>query len=41
MSENTATVTNGDDELQRPGFKGCVFCYSAEIAAYAVKKAIR
>jgi hypothetical protein len=41
MSENTATAANGDDELQRPAFGGCMFCYSTELAVYAVRKAIR
>ena len=25
----------------RPAFKGCVFCYSAELAAYAARKLAR
>jgi hypothetical protein len=40
MSE-TQTTANNDDELQRPTFTGCVFCYSAELAAFAVRKAVR
>lgn len=32
----TATADN-----ERPEFRGCVFCYSAEWAAYAGKKGYR
>jgi hypothetical protein len=41
MPENTVTAVNSDDELQRPAFTGCVFCYSAELAVYAIWKTIR
>ncbi|MGB9953320.1 MULTISPECIES: hypothetical protein [unclassified Haloarcula] len=27
--------------LDRPTFRGCVFCYSAEWAYYGAKKAVR
>ncbi|WP_310896248.1 hypothetical protein [Haloarcula terrestris] len=29
------------DHLDRPTFRGCVFCYSAEWAYYGAKKATR
>jgi hypothetical protein len=29
------------DAIQRPRFRGCVFCYSAEWAVYVGKKAYR
>jgi hypothetical protein len=41
MPENTVTAANSDDELQCPAFTGCVFCYSAEFVAYAIRKTIR
>jgi hypothetical protein len=41
MSETTVATVLDNDELQRPAFKGCVFCCSAEIAVYAVRKAVR
>lgn len=27
-----------DEERQRPRFKGCIFCYSAEMAKYGIDK---
>lgn len=42
MPEESATSTERDEsELQRPEFNGCMFCYSAELAAFAVRKVIR
>lgn len=35
---NTESVTATDD-ADRPTFRGCVFCYSAEWAYYGAKKA--
>lgn len=32
-----ATDTEVDD-LTRPRFRGCVFCYTAELAVYGVRK---
>lgn len=41
----TATAaTDADtdaDDLTRPQFRGCVFCYTAEMVAYGVRKARR
>ncbi|GAB6862159.1 hypothetical protein ACFR97_05890 [Haloplanus litoreus] len=39
-----ATATDADatdpdsDDLTRPRFRGCVFCYSAQMLAYGVRK---
>ncbi|WP_268812782.1 hypothetical protein [Haloarcula mannanilytica] len=33
--------TDEADTLDRPTFRGCVFCYSAEWAYYGAKKAAR
>jgi hypothetical protein len=41
MGETTdaaAAATDADD-LTRPRFRGCVFCYTAEMVAYGVRKA--
>jgi len=27
-----------DAELERPSFKGCVFCYAAEMTVYGARK---
>jgi len=36
------SLETGDTEaLDRPTFRGCVFCYSAEWAYYGAKKAAR
>jgi hypothetical protein len=35
MSADTADA----DELDRPKFRGCVFCYAGEWAYYGAKKA--
>jgi len=29
----------GDDECERPEFRGCVFCYAGEWAYYGAKRA--
>jgi hypothetical protein len=36
MSTQSADTT---DSVDRPTFRGCVFCYSAEWAYYGAKKA--
>jgi len=41
-TDATAAATNADDDdLTRPRFRGCVFCYTAEMVAYGVRKARR
>lgn len=30
--------TDGENGSTRPAFKGCVFCYSADLTVYAAKK---
>lgn len=30
-----------EDGLSKPPFRGCVFCYTAEMSAYGVRKGIR
>jgi hypothetical protein len=32
------TDTADTDDLTRPRFRGCVFCYTAQLAAYGVRK---
>jgi hypothetical protein len=34
-------ATEDTESLDRPTFRGCVFCYSAEWAYYGAKKAVR
>lgn len=34
-------ATEDTESLDRPTFRGCVFCYSAEWAYYGAKKAAR
>ena len=29
------------DDLTRPSFRGCVFCYPAEMSAYGLRKGVR
>ncbi len=29
------------DDLSRPPFRGCVFCYTAEMSVYGARKAAR
>lgn len=36
MSEDS-----GSDELTRPPFRGCVFCYTAEMSVYGLRKGVR
>jgi len=39
MGETRSTNAEiGADERQRPEFRGCMFCYSAEWALYAGRK---
>ena len=38
MGESIDADTNQTDEQTRPRFRGCVFCYTAELAAYGVRK---
>lgn len=33
--------TESSDASDRPEFRGCVFCYSAEWAYYGAKKAVK
>ncbi|RMB12522.1 hypothetical protein ATH50_3186 [Haloplanus aerogenes] len=39
MGETTDSTDT--DDLTRPRFRGCVFCYTAEMVAYGVRKARR
>jgi hypothetical protein len=36
MTDETA-----DDELERPRFRGCLFCYAGEWTHYGAKRAVR
>jgi len=36
MGETTDATER--DDLTRPRFRGCVFCYSAQMLAYGVRK---
>jgi hypothetical protein len=38
MGESVDADTNETDERTRPQFRGCVFCYTAELAVYGVRK---
>jgi len=41
-TDATAAATDADaDDSTRPRFRGCVFCYTAEMIAYGVRKARR
>ncbi len=41
MSDAQPVDGEDADALQRPRFRGCVFCYSGEWAVYAGRKAYR
>mgnify|MGYP006286560473 CR=1 len=34
---DTAEETEATDDRTRPRFRGCVFCYSAQLLAYGVR----
>jgi len=39
MTTDTAeTGADATDDRSRPRFRGCVFCYSAQLLAYGVRK---
>jgi len=38
MATETADASDEASDLDRPEFRGCVFCYSAEWAYYGAKK---
>lgn len=35
---DVAAGTDATESVQRPSFKGCVFCYAGELAYYGVRK---
>jgi len=41
MSASLVASMSSKQENQRPEFRGCVFCYSAEWAYYGAKKAAK
>ncbi|MFB6108945.1 MAG: hypothetical protein ABEJ82_08935 [Haloplanus sp.] len=40
-ADATASEGDGRAALERPPFRGCVFCYAAEMTLYAARKARR
>jgi|GEM_PF-1393289 len=36
-----AAETEADDDLLKPPFRGCVFCYTAEMGVYGLRKGLR
>jgi hypothetical protein len=35
-----STSTNAEMGLERPPFRGCVFCYTAEMSVYGVRRLV-
>jgi len=38
VDADTGAESTEADELTRPRFRGCVFCYGTELAVYGVRK---
>jgi hypothetical protein len=41
MTDQPTTAAEDCQPCQKPSFRGCIFCYSAEWGAYALRKLYR